>query len=203
MRGTFRLSCLALTVGLMLTAPGISRSQDTCDVLVTLNEDLPAPALAAYGARTTQRPADRSSGPALRLSAWRTRRNGNTIFDDDAGLFSNFVASLTDIGTGEPLISCVFALSAGFPCPRRPPSLWRMPSSPARSKRHRPCPESSAATRAQHHRHPTHAGLRGWFSGGRRVVRRRQSGGWRLLLLDLRGCRRRDGVHRRQRLHAQ
>src|SRR5205085_10440000 len=41
----------------------------------------------------------------------------NGIFDDDAGLLSNFAASLSSFVVGQPLVSCVFALDAGFPCP--------------------------------------------------------------------------------------
>jgi cysteine-rich repeat protein len=105
-----------LTLAIVVAVPSLGRAQDTCDVLVSLNEEVPAPGAVAYGLDYGAAGGSIvGSGSAPVCVAFSAQFNG--IFDDDAGLFSNFAASLSGLVAGQPLISCVFALDTGFPCP--------------------------------------------------------------------------------------
>lgn len=116
-----RLSWFALLPVLVLAAPSIGRAQDTCDVLVTLAEDVNAPGIVAYGLDYGSAGGGFvGSGFAPACTALSAEWNG--IHDDDAGLFSSFSASLGGLLTNQALVSCVFALDGGFPCP--PPSAF-------------------------------------------------------------------------------
>jgi cysteine-rich repeat protein len=113
---TLRFGFSLLVLATLLAAPLGAVAQDTCDVVIALDEAAAQP-IAAYGIDYS------SAGGTFVGSGFQPACTRlfpgfeNTIFDDDVGLLSNFVASLTGIPATQALISCVLALDGGFPCP--------------------------------------------------------------------------------------
>ena len=111
-----RLSRWLLILGFVLVLPSGSRAQDTCDVVVALDEAGPLP-LLGYGLDYTSA-AGSFVGRSLTPVCTRLFVGDlNFIFDDDVGRLSNFIADQTGPAAPQALLSCVFALDGGFPCP--------------------------------------------------------------------------------------
>ncbi|MCC6766287.1 MAG: hypothetical protein IT293_16630 [Deltaproteobacteria bacterium] len=109
-------AAIALAIGFAARV----HAQDTCDVQIALADPGPLP-LIAYGLDYSG-----AGGSFIGLGftpvCTKLAAFENTIWDDDAGKLSNFVASQTGLSAPQVLISCVFALDGGFPCP--PPSAF-------------------------------------------------------------------------------
>jgi len=108
----------AMAFALAFAAP--VHAQDTCDVQIALADPGPLQ-IIAYGLDYSG-----AGGSFIGLGftpvCTKLAAFENTIWDDDAGKFSHFVASQTGVSAPQVLISCVFALAGGFPCP--PPSAF-------------------------------------------------------------------------------
>ncbi len=119
-------AALAATTGLL--APSAARAQDNCDVVLQLEEPGPLESFAlavGYPAAAGDFVGDSTIpnfGPA-----WGTEQlacttlisvQELTAIDDNVGLLSMFLGASTDPFAGPvQIVSCIFALDSGFPCP--------------------------------------------------------------------------------------
>lgn len=119
-------AALAATTGLL--APSAARAQDNCDVVLQLDEPGPLESFTLavdYSAAGGDFVGD-STIPNFGPS-WGTEQlactaltsvQELTAIDDNAGLLSMFLGASTDPFAGPvQIVSCIFALDSGFPCP--------------------------------------------------------------------------------------
>jgi cysteine-rich repeat protein len=105
-----------LLLVVLLACPVAGRAQDTCDVVVALAEPGPLP-LLAYGLDYHGAGGSIVGRALTPVCTELFPGFENTVFDDDVGMLSNFIASHVGVEAPQGLLSCVFALDAGFPCP--------------------------------------------------------------------------------------
>jgi cysteine-rich repeat protein len=122
----WRWLVVMLVVGFAAAAP--ATAQDTCDVefqlddpgpfgLVTFSVDYTT-ALGDFVGDSTLPGSGPSWGTELVACSTLVTNDEFTALDDNAGLLTVFVARLDGTLIGPvPLVSCVFALDSGFPCP--------------------------------------------------------------------------------------
>lgn len=125
-----KISRLLASAIFVCASAAATPAQDTCDVDVHLDETGPF-GIIAYGIDYSGVGGDfvgDSTIPSfggswageLLACTQLIALSEYTALDDNAGLFSNFLADVAPPGSisgPSPLISCVFALSGGFPCP--------------------------------------------------------------------------------------
>src|SRR5262245_20947780 len=117
----FRLARWLTTAAFVLVLPAMSHAQNTCDVVVALDEPGPL-SVIGYGLGYSGAGGSfMGTGFAPACTKLYTGFE-HDIYDDDAGRLSDFVAAQPGIGAPQGLISCVFALDGAFPCP--PPSAF-------------------------------------------------------------------------------
>jgi cysteine-rich repeat protein len=114
-KGTTLWSSL-VSIAFVFALAGPTQAQNTCDVEIALADPGPVSVLA-YGVDYSGAGGSFMGTGFYPACTRLVTAFENTIYDDDAGLLSNFVASQTGVSAPEELISCVFALDAGFPCP--------------------------------------------------------------------------------------
>jgi cysteine-rich repeat protein len=114
-KGTTRWPSV-VAIAFVLTLAWPARAQDTCDVTVALADPGPL-SLIAYGLDYSGAGGS-FTGSALTPTCTKLiTGTENTLYDDDAGMLSNFVASQSGVSAPQGLISCVFVPAGGFPCP--------------------------------------------------------------------------------------
>jgi cysteine-rich repeat protein len=105
-----------LLLAVLLAFPAGTRAQDTCDVVVALADPGPLP-LLAYGIDYSAAGGSFVGRALTPVCTELFPAFENTVFDDDVGMLSDFIASHSGAEAPQALLSCVFALDGGFPCP--------------------------------------------------------------------------------------